>query len=201
MTKNEFLSELEKNLKGLGKADIERSLEYYSEMLDDRIENGEAEADAVAAMGTPEDAARAAMMDMPLAKIVKAKALGNRHLHTWEIVLLVLGSPLWLPLLLAALAVFVSLYIVIWAITVSIWAVGVSLAAAALTGVVMCGVLMGAGNIAMGLLFLGTGLMSGGLCLFVFLGCRELTKLAIKLGALILKGTKALFVGKGDRKA
>jgi len=38
MDKKEFLSELEKRLQGLPKADIEERLEFYSESIDDRVE-------------------------------------------------------------------------------------------------------------------------------------------------------------------
>ena len=40
MNKQAFLSALRKGLTGLPKDDIEHSIEFYSEMLDDRIEEG-----------------------------------------------------------------------------------------------------------------------------------------------------------------
>ena len=48
MSKTEFLTELKKALEGLPEEDIEKSLEYYSEMIDDRIEDGLSEEEAVA---------------------------------------------------------------------------------------------------------------------------------------------------------
>ncbi len=201
MTKNEFLAEVERCLVGLGRADIDRSLEYYKEMLDDRMEDGESESEAVAAMGSPEETARQIMMDMPLPKIVKAKALGNRRLRAWEIVLLALGLPVWLPLLLAALVVLVAVYVVIWAVDISFWAVDVLFTAISLSGFALFGVLLGAGNASLALLCLAIALLFGGLTLFTFLGCRAFTVLIAKLGVLIWKGIKAMFVGKGDKKA
>ena len=55
MTKNEFLAVLEKGLRALSESDKEKSLEYYREMIDDRIENGQTEAEAVADMGNLND--------------------------------------------------------------------------------------------------------------------------------------------------
>ena len=46
--------------------------------------------------------------------------------------LLILGSPLWFPLLLAAFAVLASVYIVLWAVIVSLYAVLFALAATGL---------------------------------------------------------------------
>ncbi len=201
MTKNEFLAEVERCLVGLGRADIDRSLEYYREMIDDRMEDGESESEAVAAMGSPEETARQIMMDMPLPKIVKAKALGNRRLRAWEIALIALGSPVWLPLLLAAFVVFCAVYVIIWATDVTFWAVCVTLAAVSLSGLSLFGVMLGAGNAPLALLCLAAALLFGGLTLFAFFGCRAFTVLIARLGVLIWKGIKALFVGKGDKKA
>ena len=39
MKKNEFLAELRGRLAGLSEADLNRSLDYYAEMIDDRMED------------------------------------------------------------------------------------------------------------------------------------------------------------------
>lgn len=54
MTKREFLETIRKGISSLSEEDIIRSVRYYSEMIDDRIEDGMSEQDAVAAMGDPE---------------------------------------------------------------------------------------------------------------------------------------------------
>ena len=51
MNKKAFLWALMDGLSGLPMEDIERSLDYYSEMIDDRMEDGLSEEEAVAAMG------------------------------------------------------------------------------------------------------------------------------------------------------
>ena len=110
MTKLEFLSELRARLSGVPEKELESSLDYYSEMIDDRIEDGMEEKDAVRAVGTPEEAANEALAEIPLTKLVKNRVRPSRRLRAWEIVLLALGSPIWLSLLVAAFAVAVSLY-------------------------------------------------------------------------------------------
>ena len=40
MTKNEFLEQLRRGLSGLPMEDIDERLNFYSEMIDDRIEEG-----------------------------------------------------------------------------------------------------------------------------------------------------------------
>lgn len=55
MNKYEFLAEIRKRLGGLSKEDIDRSLDYYREMVEDRMEDGLTEEEAVAALGPIED--------------------------------------------------------------------------------------------------------------------------------------------------
>ena len=54
MNKREFLEAIRKGISSLPEEDMNRSIRFYSEMIDDRIEEGIPESEAVAAMGTPE---------------------------------------------------------------------------------------------------------------------------------------------------
>lgn len=53
MTKREFLEMLNERTSRLGEAERNRLLEYYGEIIDDRMEEGLAEDEAVAALGDP----------------------------------------------------------------------------------------------------------------------------------------------------
>ncbi len=65
MTKLEFLATLEKALAGLPKEDCKRIVDYYCEMIDDRMEDGFSEEDAVKAAGTLEEIAQQAAQEAP----------------------------------------------------------------------------------------------------------------------------------------
>ena len=71
MTKKEFLDALRKRLRGMPKQDVEERLAFYSEMIDDRIEEGCTEEEAVAQLGPVEEIASQIIADIPLVKIVK----------------------------------------------------------------------------------------------------------------------------------
>ena len=58
MTKQLFLDELKKLTGALTEQERARLMEYYSEMIDDRMEEGVPEEEAVAALGDPADIAR-----------------------------------------------------------------------------------------------------------------------------------------------
>lgn len=96
MNKQEFLAELRKGLHGLPQNDIEERLTFYNEMIDDRMEEGLTEDAAVSEIGTVNEVISQIVTETPLSKIVKEKVRPKRTLRVWEIVLLALGSPIWL---------------------------------------------------------------------------------------------------------
>ncbi len=119
---------------------MEECLTFYAEMLDDRIEEGLSEEEAVAAAGAEEEIVRQTVDETPLAKIAKERVRPKRHLKAWEIVLLALGSPVWLSLGIAAAAVILAVYVSLWAVIVSLWAVFGALAVCALVSLPACAV-------------------------------------------------------------
>ncbi len=182
MGKKEFLDRLRKGLSGLSQEEIKERLTFYSEMIDDRMEEGLSEEDAVQAVGSAEDIAAQITVD------TKPK----RRLKAWEIVLLALGSPIWLSLLIAAFAVIVSLYASLWSVIISLWAVFGALAGCAL-GIIAAGIgFIVGGNGLTGIAMIGAGFVCAGLAIFLFYGCKTAT-----IGTLLL--TKKLVLWTCNR--
>ena len=121
MTKQQFIEKLKLKLKGLSKNDVEERLSFYGEMIDDRIEAGLSEEDAISEVGSADEVASQIIEEMASSNIPE-ECEKNKKLLVWQIVLLVLGSPLWISLLLAGFAVIISVYAVIWAVTLTLWA-------------------------------------------------------------------------------
>ena len=162
MDKNTFLSQLQKRLRGLPEQERQQTLEYYREMIEDRLEEGLSEEDAVADIGTVEEIAQPLLPKMP-----------RRKMKSWEIVLLILGVPVWFPLLVAVAAVIISL-------VVSIYAVDASLAACFFGGL-LCSLLYAFQCNWAGAVFLfGCALTCGGLAILGFWGSNYLMKISIK---------------------
>ena len=192
MGKEEFLTALKEALRGLPPKDLERSLEFYEEMIDDRMEDGLTEEEATAAAGNPEEIVAAILAETPLPRLVREKMRPRRPLRVWEIVLLVLGSPVWLPLLAAGAAVALALYAVVWAVVACLYAVDLSLAvcgAAGLSGIYLA---IRSGNTAAGILILGAGFVCAGLSIFLFFGFNQASR-------CILLGSKHALVGVKSR--
>lgn len=176
MTKQEFLAQLSKGLTGLPQDDIEERLTFYSEIIDDHMEEGLSEEEAVSAVGSVDEIVVQVISDIPLTKVAKERIKPKRRMQAWEVVLLVIGSPIWLSLLIAAFAVIVSLYIVLWSVVISLWAVFASLAACSIGGVLACVIFTIGGNGASGFAMLAAGIVCAGLSIFMFYGCKAATK-------------------------
>ena len=197
MNKQEFLAQLRKGLTGLPKDDIEERLTFYSEMLDDQMEEGLSEEEAVAAVGPVDEIVRQIIADTPLAKLAKERMRPRRQPKAWEIVLLVLGSPLWLSLGLAAIAVIFAFYVVLWSVSVSLWAVFASLAVCAVGGLPAFAVLIARSGAA-ALAILAAGMVCAGLAIVLFFGCRAATKGILTLTRRIASWLKHCFLRKAD---
>ena len=108
MNRQEYLDEIKEKLLGLSEEDIDKALEFYMEALDDRIDDGLTEEQAINAVGTADEVAEQILMDTPLPKLVSATVKPKRDMKAWEIVLLILGAPLWIPLLIALFSIAFS---------------------------------------------------------------------------------------------
>lgn len=172
MNKEQFLNALREKLSGLSPEDLAERLAFYSEAIDDRLEDGLTEEEAVAQLGAIEDIIKKIPGDVPTVVTVKEK----RRVNPLVIVLLILGSPLWLSLLLAAFCVVISLYAMVWSVVVMLWAVDVSVAAIAV-GCLAGGVLLFArGNVAVGFVCIACMLFCAGVSILGFYGCLYTSK-------------------------
>lgn len=196
MNKREFLARLRRGLHGLPREDIEERVLFYSEMIDERLEEGLSEAEAVSRLGTVSDVVSQILADTPLTSLVKEKSKPRGSVRPWEIVLLILGFPVWLPLLIAAFAVVLAVYIVLWSVVVSLWAVGASVLGCALGGAVSAVAFVLRGNGLTAAAMLSAGLCCAGLAIFFFFGCRAVTNGVLWLTKKAASGVKYLLIGK-----
>lgn len=172
MTKLKFLLSLRDRLPDLPPEDVEERLGFYSEMIEDRMEEGLSEEEAVAAVGSVDEIAAQIISETSLPP---KKAKAKRQLRVWEIVLLALGSPIWLSLLVAAFAVIVSIFAAVWAVIICLWAVFASLVACAFAGVVSGIILTFVSHALAGVAMIAAGLICAGLSIFLFYGCKAAT--------------------------
>ena len=198
MTKQEFLMQLRKSLAGLPQNDIEERVNFYSEMIEDRIEEGLSETDAVSAVGTPGEIAAQIVADIPLVKIARERINPQRQLKAWEIILLILGSPIWLSLVIAVIAVVFSVYVSLWSVIVSLWAVFVTFVGGAVGGIASGIVFIYLDKTPTGIVVIASALILAGLCIFTYFGCKAATKGVLILTKKIALWIKGCFIKSGE---
>ena len=171
MNKGRFIRALSRRLRALPREERQTSLAYYTEMIQDHMEEGMSEEQAVAMLGNVDEIAAQILQSTP--DVPKA----GKGRRVWMIVLLVLGSPVWLSLLIAALAVVASVFVVLWSMAASMYAVELSLAVCGPAGLV--GLVVGClkGNAQQGVLLLSTGYAALGLALVLLPLLNRLTAL------------------------
>lgn len=199
MTKNAFIAALSTRLAGLPAEDLERSLEYYGEYIADAMEDGKSEEEAVALLGSPDEIAAQILSDIPLMKLAKNRLKPKRALRVWEIVLLALGAPIWLSLVIAAVAVVIAVYAALWSGVISLFASTLAMGVSALGGVLAAAYLAVTGSFAAGLFLFGAALFVAGLAiLFCYLSLYT-ARGVLWLGRKIWLGIKRMFIKKEVR--
>lgn len=130
MNKKDYLRMLRLRLLGIGSVERNRALAYYAEMIDDAIDDGMSEEQATASLGSVRDAAAS------IREETAGSGKGGR-VKPWVIVLLIIGSPLWLSLLLAGVCVIAAAFIAVWAAVISLAATVAALMLCCVLGVIM----------------------------------------------------------------
>ena len=204
MDKFEFITELRAKLWALPEEDKQRSVDYYSEMIDDRMEDGLSEAEAVAAIGDLDEIVEQITAESPRPPAaVKAepeeknpKQVKQRRMEPWMIVLLVLGSPVWVSLLIAAASVVFAVFVSLWAVVISLYAATFALAVSAV------GLLVGAFSqlwirrYAECAVTVGGALVCAGAAILLFLLSNLAAKGLAALTRLIWNGATGIFKRK-----
>ena len=217
MNKSEFLKKLAEKLSGLSDFDAQERINFYSEMIDDKIEEGLSEEEAIASIGSADTIASEVLEEMvieemtkdepseisekkpekPTAKAVLQTAKGK--LTVGQIVLLALGSPIWISLAAAAFAVVLSLWVVLWSVVISLWAATVGLAVGGVGGIAL-GIVSLCLKGTVGALIIACAFAACGLAILFYLASMALTKASALLTVNIALAVKRLFTKNKEEK-
>lgn len=199
MTKQEFLSELERALGKLPHAEVEQALAFYDEAISDRMEDGLSEAEAVADLGPVDEIAAQIAAETP--PIPRAIARANTGSRTLNIVLLAVFSPIWIPIVLAVAAAALAVYVAIWAVIAALWAVDAVLVLMPFAGLAVLASTLGGGMPLPGVFVFGLSLVSSGFGLVASFAVFWASKLLFQATRTFARWIVSLFVrvsGKDD---
>lgn len=199
MNKQTFLDELKTRLWSMAEADRQRSLDYYREMIDDRMEDGLSEEEAVAAIGDLDEIVKQILAETPRPPVAvkPVQPQPQQRSNGWLIVLLILGSPLWIPLIAAAVSVVISIYVSLWSVVIALYAVAFAVGIAAIGCVVGSFFMIGRARVI--IITLGAALLCAGLSILLFLLSVLATKGMVALTKLCWQACQRIFTRK-ERK-
>ncbi len=197
MKKLEFLSALGARLSALPEAERRKTLSFYAESIDDRMEDGMNEDDAVLSLGAFEDIVHEIMTDAPFGMLIQSKFRESRQKSTnptlW-LLLVILGSPVWLPLAMAFACIILAVYICIWAVVISLMSAELAFCLGAVGGLIMSVFVSLTSNPLTGVATLGAALVCAGLFLLTIRPLLALCRQFIGLTHNFLRHIKGLFV-------
>lgn len=192
MNKQEYLAQLRAALACLPEGEIEESVAFYAEMIDDRVADGLTEEEAMAQLDDPKAAARAIIADLPVVPRTVVRTKQRNRVLYWTLV--ILGSPLWLTLLLAAGMLVLAGLLTIWCLILGLWLLAAGLLAGGPLGIGVCLWALAVGQPAYGVFELGSGLLCFGLGLFCLHGAVAASKTLMQVSRQWIAKAKAPFV-------
>lgn len=197
MNKKEFLEELEKRLQALPKEEIQERLEFYSEAIDDRVEEGETEEQAIEEIGTLDEITWEIVKKTPLVTLVKEKVKPKHRIRPWEIVLICVTFPIWLPLLITAFVLLLVAYILAWVLVIVAYNVEIAVSVGGIGALSAGFAAFFSGSHWFGFGLVGFGVMCIGFSLLWVFACIGATKASIQLTRAIILSIKKRFVKRG----
>lgn len=196
MNKHDFLNRLTYALSGIPQEERRKTIDYYSEIIDDAVEEGEDEQTVIARLGNIDNIAEKIINETPIHKFVK-EDVKNHNITILNVVLIILSLPIWFPILTAVIVILFSLYITLWSIVVSFFAVFASIALAGIALFITSPFMLFVRPIKAMLAF-GTALICIGLSVFIFYLSVWSAKLLIKLTVFCVRKIKDIFIKKGS---
>lgn len=202
MTKCEFIEQLISKCKNLPEAEITRAVQYYSESIDDRMEDGMTEEEAVASLGSIDAAVMSITDNASIFDIVYERTK-NAHKKSkmpvlWMI-FVICTSPIWIPLTLAFLAIVFCVYICIWSVLVALFACVFSFAAVGAVGIPFGFFFCFSLSPSTGGILIGLSLTAVGIFMILLKPTILLTKGILKLTLVISRSIKKMFISEKEK--
>lgn len=154
MSKREFFRKMELCLVDLPYEERIKFINYYDEIINDYLESGLSEFDAIERIGNPKEIAAKLLEEMGIKQFVSSKSIKNRCL-------IIVTFPVWATIFLSVSTVLVSILLSLIAIEFGL----------IIVGIVSCfgsPIVMSNYHISVGIVQLGMGIISIGISITLF---------------------------------
>lgn len=118
MNKAEFIKALDNELARFDASEKQDILAYYSELVDEKVERGSSEAQAVASIGRVKDISAGIKADLVNVRLTEGSSLSKIAKSFWLLLLVLFASPILLPMGIAFLSVFLGITIAFFVLVV-----------------------------------------------------------------------------------
>lgn len=168
----EFLQQLKSALAHLPYSEVERVVSYYSENVQDKIEDGVSEEEAIASFGNLDEIVSMIEEEVTITSIVKDKVIKKSKDSNVNKILIgiiaVLGIPLWIGLGGLAIGLGIGFLAVFWSIPFALGSMYISLAFTSVSGIFIGFIRMFTFEFATGIAYFGVGVIASGLVVMFF---------------------------------
>lgn len=197
MTKQEFLDELKYQLSGLASFDSRHLLKHYEQRIDENIESGMSEEEAVSSLGTVMQVANRAILKCSLKNIKEHRKNHRKHRSVGQWFIFILTSPLWISVQLAIALLVAAVFLLVWLLVAFAFCLTAAMALGSLIGtfISILTFVNASRTVAVG--FEGACIIAFGLSVLLFVGSLALAKSAKQLYKKMRGGYKILLARSG----
>lgn len=190
MKKEEFLKKLSSELYFMSYDEREEVIKRYSDIIDDLMNNGYLEEDAVNSLNSPINIARYLKNSTEFRfKVPKKK---NKVIAG---LVIIVSSPLWGALLILTLTLVLGIFLLIWTVPVTTFLLFIASVFGGGYSVLGSFILI-TNNVAEGIMQLGVGIMFIGLSILLFLATVDVTRFIAGITVKISKSAESFIKEK-----
>lgn len=182
MKRNEFINKIEDNLKAFDQSEINEIINYYNEIIADKMDLGLTEDEAINSLGDVKDITNEIKTNILMKRTNKKS---TNSLKNFLIILGICSTPILLPIGITFAVLYFTLYIVLFSFVIAFGASGIAVIFAFLLESVRT--LSTSGELSAAFIQLGIGFILGAILLL-------LTVISIKITKVLLNGTNKFFI-------
>lgn len=183
-----FLSEIKNKMEQFPDFELQETLDYYNEIINDKIEGGMSEEEAIISLGNVDEIIKEMIYEMPLTSILNSKMKPKREFN------IIQKFFIGLALLIGPLPFFIVLFFVylsIWAVIGSLYLMDFLMLLASLLSILGFGFHIFTGNWIQSVLSLGFFFILTGLSILTFYGVNFVSVYLVEISKKYVRWIKS----------
>ena len=182
MNRIQFIEKLANKLSDLPENELKETIDYYYEIIDDKVSEGMSEEEAINSLGSIEEIVNSIIPN----QFTDTTINHNKKQSNWKTIFVSSTAIIWVPVLISLIAAIFAIYVSLWAVVISL---GVSSLATLVSSLIsIYGFIdLFNGSIGSGLTYISMGIGSIGLSFILYFITIQFGKLLVLLTNKIFK--------------